>query len=90
MDNVAVYPREKDIQLSKKLDDFVDIENEEEEREAAQMHGDQYHFVRLQLYGDLYYDFSNRLGEFACRHDLDPAFLDIKKFFPAAKSEQEL
>lgn len=78
MDNVAVFPREEDIKTTKKPDELAGIDNEAEEREAAEYHGDHYHYVRLHLYGDLIHDFSNRVGEFACRHDLDPVLFDLK------------
>lgn len=90
MDNVAVYPRVEEIKTTKRPDELTGIENEAEEREAAEYHGDHYHYVRLLLYGDLLYDFSNRVGEFTCHHDLDPVFLDLKKFVPGAKSEEDL
>jgi len=46
MDNLAVYPRIEDIKISKKPDEFANIENEDEEREAAEYHGDHYRYIR--------------------------------------------
>ena len=85
MDNIAVYPRVEDLKVSKKIDEFAHMDDEDEQREAAEYQGEHYRYIRQFLYGDLTKDYSNRVAEFACHYDLDPVFIDLKKF---VKNEQ--